>query len=94
MKPPLRVLIVEDSEFDAQIMVSLLRQGGWDVNYRRVETAAAMQRPVQATWDCVLADYNLPEFSAPDALRSARSGLDIPFVVVSGGIGEDIAVAT
>lgn len=96
MKPPLRVLIVEDSEFDARIMVNLLRQGGWDVNYQRVETAAAMQDALaNGTWDCVLSDYNLPEFSAPDALRLLqKSALDLPFVVISGGIGEDIAVAT
>jgi PAS domain S-box-containing protein len=96
MKPPLRVLIVEDSEFDARIMVNLLRQGGWDVSYRRVETAAAMQEALaEGTWDCVLSDYNLPEFSAPDALSILqKSALDLPFLVISGGIGEDIAVAT
>lgn len=96
MKPPLRVLIVEDSEFDARIMVNLLRQGGWEVKYQRVETGPAMQEALtNGTWDCVLSDYNLPEFSAPDALRLLqKSALDLPFVVISGGIGEDIAVAT
>jgi PAS domain S-box-containing protein len=95
MKRELRVLIVEDSEFDARMMVSLLRQAGWEVIHLRVETAAAMRDALtHGQWDCVLSDYNLPEFSAPEALRLLQeSGLDLPFIVISGGIGEDIAVA-
>jgi len=95
MKTPLRVLIVEDSEFDAQMMVSLLRKGGYDVTSRRVETADAMREALRSeNWQLVLADYNLPEFNAPAALQILqRSGLDLPFIIVSGGIGEDIAVA-
>lgn len=96
MKPQLRVLVVEDSEFDARIMVNLLRQGGWEVTYRRVETGPAMQEALAGEkWDCVLSDYNLPTFNAPEALQILqKSGLDLPFIVISGGIGEDIAVAT
>lgn len=95
LKPVLRVLIVEDSEFDAQMMVSLLRKGGYDVICERVETAPAMKSILaDRAWDVVLSDYNLPEFNAPEALRILRdSGLDLPFLIVSGGIGEDIAVA-
>jgi len=95
MKPSLSVLIVEDSEFDAQMTVSLLRKGGYDVTFERVETAAAMKSALAARrWDVVLADYNLPEFNATAALEVLQeTGLDLPFLIVSGGIGEDIAVA-
>ena len=94
MKAPLRVLVVEDSEFDAQMMISLLRKGGYDVSSERVETAEAMKSALGRKWDLVLSDYNLPEFNAPGALQLIKeSGLDLPFIIVSGGIGEDIAVA-
>jgi DNA-binding NtrC family response regulator len=95
MKTPLRVLIVEDSEFDAQVMVSLLRKGGYDVTFQRVESAEAMQTALATgEWQLVLADYNLPTFNAPAALKLLQdTGLDLPFIIVSGGIGEDIAVA-
>ena len=94
MKTSLRVLIVEDSEFDAQMMVSMLRKGGYDVAFERVETAQGMQTALVARpWDIILADYNLPDFDAPTALRILKeSGLDLPFIIVSGGIGEDVAV--
>ena len=95
MKTPLQLLIVEDSEFDAQIMVSLLRKGGYEVTCERVENAAAMRSALQnRKWQLILADYNLPSFNAPAALEVLKeSGLDLPFIIVSGGIGEDIAVA-
>ncbi len=95
MKTPLRVLIVEDSEFDAQVIVSLLRKGGYDVTFQRVEDAGTMRAALAAGgWQLVLADYNLPTFNAPAALQVLQeSGLDLPFLIVSGGIGEDIAVA-
>jgi PAS domain S-box-containing protein len=95
MKHALSVLIVEDSEFDAQMTVSLLRKGGYDVTCERVETAATMRAALATRpWDIVLADYNLPEFSATAALEVLQeTGLDLPFLIVSGGIGEDIAVA-
>ncbi len=95
MKSQLRVLIVEDSEFDARILVSLLRAGGCEVISRRVETAVAFTEALsEQPWDLVLADYNLPQFSAPEALKLLQEqGVDLPFVIISGGIGEDIAVA-
>jgi PAS domain S-box-containing protein len=95
VKSSLRVLIVEDSEFDAQMMVSVLRKGGFDVVFERVESAQALRDALSAgPWDIILADYNLPDFNAPTALRIAQeSGLDLPFIIVSGGIGEDVAVA-
>src|SRR5262245_6194411 len=95
MKTPLRVLVVEDSEFDAQVMVNLLRKGGYAVTSQRVEDAEGMSAALNTgSWQLVLADYNLPAFSAPAALKLLQdSGLDLPFIIVSGGIGEDIAVA-
>ena len=95
VKKPIRALIVEDSEFDARILVNTLRQGGYDAQFRRVETAESMRDALSAqTWDVVLSDYNLPGFSAPEALRVLQdTALDLPFIIVSGGIGEDIAVA-
>lgn len=96
MKPTLRVLIVEDSEFDAQIMVTLLRKGGYDVTHQRVENADDFRHALKEhSWQLILADYNLPEFSAPSALGILHeTGLDLPFIIISGGIGEDIAVAS
>lgn len=96
MKKPIRVLVVEDSEFDARILIGTLKQGGYDPVWRRVENAATMREALQnEAWEVVLSDYNLPEFSAPDALRLLQqTGLDLPFVIISGGIGEDVAVAS
>ncbi|HXG49025.1 MAG TPA: response regulator, partial [Methylomirabilota bacterium] len=65
MKTPLRVLIVEDSEFDALMMASLLRKSGYDVSFERVETAEGLRAALaREGWQIVLADYNLPDFDA------------------------------
>ena len=91
----LRVLFVEDSAADAELMVRALRTGGFDPVSERVETApellAALER---GPWDVVLSDYYLPSLEAPAALALVRDRLpDIPFLVVSGSVGEDTAVA-
>ena len=95
MKTPLRVLIVEDSVDDADLLLVELRRGGYEVVSERVTTPAGMTAALaNAPWDLVLADYSLPAFSAPAALELLKnSGLDLPFIVVSGSIGEDAAVA-
>lgn len=95
MKQPLRVLVVEDSEFDAKMLVRLLDRGGYATAYERVQTADDMTRAlVEKQWDLILSDYNLPGFNATLALQLLQATrLDIPFIIVSGGIGEDIAVA-
>lgn len=92
---PLRALILEDSEFDARVMVQALKAGGYEVHSRRIETADAMEEALAGEpWDIILADYNMPAFNASEALRLLQGkGLDIPFIIVSGGIGEDVAVA-
>ncbi len=94
MKTALRALIVEDSEFDAQMMVNILRKGGYEPAFERVETGEQMKAALtNKQWDVILADYNLPDFNALAALKIAQdSQLDLPFVIVSGGIGEDVAV--
>lgn len=94
-KKPIRVLIVEDSEFDARVLVNNLRQAGYDVTFRRVENAVTLREALaENSWEVILSDYNLPGFSAPEALVILQqSGLDLPFIIISGGIGEDVAVA-
>ena len=94
-KLPLSVLVVEDSEFDARMLIGLLKSGGFIPTFKRVETASEMVEALNhEKWEVILADYNLPEFSAPKALEVLRNTkLDIPFIIVSGGIGEDTAVA-
>src|SRR6266536_4267597 len=92
---PLRVLFVEDSAADAELMVRALRAGDFEPIQERVETApellAALER---GPWDVVLSDYYLPSLEAPAALALVRERLpDIPFLVVSGSVGEDTAVA-
>ncbi len=91
----LRVLIVEDSEDDAFLVLRELRRGGYTLDYVRVDTPVAMRAALdRQSWDIVIADYNMPAFSAPEALKLLQSRkLDLPFIIVSGAIGEDIAVA-
>jgi two-component system, cell cycle sensor histidine kinase and response regulator CckA len=93
MKKPVRVLIVEDVEDDARLLVAELRRGGYEVDFERVDTAAAMRNALQQEkWDLILCDFTMPYFSGTAALQMARdSGTDAPFIFVSGTIGEDIA---
>jgi len=91
---PLRVLIVEDSPTDAVLVERELRRGGYDVTSERVETADAMRDALnRAPWDIILSDYSLPSFNAPAALEVLQaSKLDLPFIIISGTIGEEVAV--
>lgn len=92
--PPLRVLVVEDSEFDARILVAQLRTGGWHVSFRRVATSDALSEALRSEpWDLVLCDHTMPGFSAPEALRLLQgTELDIPLIIISGGIDEGVAI--
>jgi PAS domain S-box-containing protein len=94
MERPLRVLIIEDSEDDTQLLLRELRRGSYEVDFERVETAEAMQSALaQKTWDLILSDYTMPLFNAPKALEVLKaSGLDLPFIISSGTIGEETAV--
>jgi len=95
MGKALRVLIIEDSEEDAQLLLRELQRVGYDVEFERVETAGAMQAAlIQKSWDLILSDYTLPQFNAPKALEVLKaSGLDLPCLIISGTIGEETAVA-
>jgi signal transduction histidine kinase len=92
---PLRLLLVEDSEDDAVLLLRELWRSGYDVSHVRVETREAMEQALAAgPWDVVVADYALPHFDGLSAFSMVRQrGLDLPFLIVSGKIGEDVAVA-
>ena len=89
-----RILIVEDSPDDAELEVRPLRRGGCDLTYQRVDTPEAMRAALESGhWDLVIADYSMPHFNGLDALKMLRdSGLDLPFILVSGTVGEEVAV--
>ncbi len=95
MKPIVRVLLVEDREDDAILIVRELARGGFQVEYVRVETPDELKRALQdRAWDLVISDYSLPQFTALDALAEVKlTGLDVPFIIVSGTVGEDVAVS-
>jgi PAS domain S-box-containing protein len=95
MSKPVRVLIVEDSEDDAALLLRTLRRGSYTPIYERVDTEEGMRAALrQSTWDVVVSDYSMPTFSAPAALAVLKeSGIDIPFLIVSGTVGEETAVA-
>ena len=94
VRPALRVLIVEDDPDDALLMVQELTRAQFEVTWDRVETEADYVHQLETLPDLILADCTLPQFSAVQALQLLqRSGLTIPCIVVSGTVGEDIAVA-
>ena len=94
MRVPLRVLIAEDSEDDARLLLRELERAGFDAASERVDSRAAMQAALdRQTWDLVIGDYSMPEFSGPAALALLRAhDPDTPFIFVSGSMGEDVAV--
>jgi PAS domain S-box-containing protein len=91
----LHVLIVEDSEDDAVLMERQLQLAGFQVASERVQTREEMVEALAAdTWDVVLCDYRLPQFDGPSALKVVQeAGIDLPFIIVSGAVGEEIAAA-
>jgi signal transduction histidine kinase len=94
MSTALRVLIVEDSPDDAALVLRELRRGGYEPVSERVETAGGMSTALErAEWDVILCDYTMPHFSALQALETLKSKqLDVPFIIISGTIGEETAV--
>src|SRR5215203_5849996 len=96
MSLPLRVLLVEDSEDDALLLMRMLRRGGYDPAWERVDTPAAMEAALDGgSWDLVISDHSMPAFSSSAALGLLRRKgfVDLPFIIVSGQIGEDAAVS-
>ena len=92
-RPPIRLLHLEDSEPDHVLALAYLERDGQVVHSRRVETRAEFAAALVEPWDAVLSDYNLPGFTGLEALQMLReSGLPLPFILVSGLIGEDTAV--
>ena len=85
----IRVLVIEDSQFDALILVNMLKQGGFQPDWKCVETLEDLGVALRdQSWDVILADYNLDGFNAMDALLVVNaSGKDIPHLIIPGGIG-------
>lgn len=94
MNKGLKVLVVEDSEADAELLLHELSKAGYKPTARRVDSAAAMESALrQDDWDLIISDYVLPQFSGLEALKILQKrNLDIPFLIVSGKIGEEVAV--
>lgn len=94
MSRPVRALIIEDSEDDARLLIQELRRTGYELDFERVETGPQMSEALDnGTWDLVISDYRLPSFNGPAALALLQARqIDLPFIVVSGAIGEETAV--
>ena len=94
MSKLLRVLIVEDSEDDALLIKRILEREEYNLKWKRVDSASAMKEALKRqTWDIIISDYSMPQFSGIAALEIVKNlGLDLPFILVSGTIGEEAAV--
>jgi len=94
MNRPLRALIVEDVERDAVLVARELARGGFDVSFERVDTPEMMSAALaKQPWDIIISDYSMPSFSGPAALALVKERkLDLPFIIVSGTVGEETAV--
>jgi len=95
MGVPIRVLIVEDSEDDSAMILHELRRGGYEVQSQRVDNPSDLRSAsVCKDWDLVISDFSMPHFSGNEALKMIRERhRDVPFIFVSGSMGEDTAVA-
>jgi signal transduction histidine kinase len=94
MMKAIKVLLLEDRKDDAELVVRELKYGGFDPDWRRVETEVDFKNHLDPSLDVILADYSLPQFNAIHALQAVQErGLDVPFIIVSGSIGEELAVA-
>jgi diguanylate cyclase (GGDEF)-like protein/PAS domain S-box-containing protein len=92
MDASIRLLIVEDSEEDAALVLRLLRQSGYEIDSERVDSAGSLAQALNKKWDIVIADHSMPHFSGNEALKMVRElNPEVPFIFVSGTIGEDAA---
>jgi len=94
MKKTLHILVIEDSEDDAFLVLQQIKSGDYNIEFERVENAERMKTMLkERTWDIILSDYAMPHFNGIEALELLKeSGIDIPFIITSGTIGEDVAV--
>ena len=89
----LNILVVEDSQDDTDMLIGALRRAGFTPNWKRVETEADFLVEIQSRPDLILSDYSMPHFNGLRAVKLlSESGLDIPFILISGTVGEDVAV--
>jgi diguanylate cyclase (GGDEF)-like protein/PAS domain S-box-containing protein len=95
MNQPLRVLIVEDSPDDVELLLHVLRHGGYEIAHEAVDTPVAMCAALERQdWDVITSDHAMPRFSAPEALALAKElRPNVPFIMVSGEIDLNLAVA-
>src|SRR2546422_9201133 len=95
MSKPIRVLIVEDSQTDAELLIHKLERSGFEPVWKRVGTAEGLRAALaEQSWDIAFSDHSMPSFGSRNALAIVREqGLDIPFVILSGAISEQEAMA-
>src|SRR5690349_11086995 len=95
MGKTIKILLIEDSENDAELLLHELRRGGYDPVHKRVETEEGLRTAIeQETWDLVTCDHTMPQFNSTAALGLLRAReLDVPLIIVSGTITEEAAVA-
>ena len=91
---PLKALFIEDSKDDVVLLLRELQRGGFRTDYLRVDSAESLRTALdESSWDIAISDHHMPGFSGKEALDIVRaSGLDAPFVFVSGTVGEEVAV--
>jgi two-component system cell cycle sensor histidine kinase/response regulator CckA len=93
MAEVLRVLIVEDNPYDADLLLGVLEGSGFEPVWRRVETERAFLEELDGNYDIILSDYNMPQFSGPRAIELLKAKkLDIPLIIVSGSVSKNAAV--
>ncbi|MFA5403464.1 MAG: PAS domain S-box protein [Ignavibacteria bacterium] len=92
-KEKLHILILEDNENDLALLIRELKKGKYEIDYKMVEDSKSFKSAISKKWDLIISDYSLPDFNGFEALNICNEkGIDTPFIVVSGTVGEDIAV--
>lgn len=94
MKKKIRLLVIEDSEDDKELLLLHLKRGGFDIRCCQIETSDALDDALETeSWDLIISDYSMPAFNGISALKMVKeAGIDTPFILISGAVGEEIAV--